>query len=162
MKDKNSISSEDRLHLMGINSTSGIALISASINRYFDIHLAYYTVISAKQKNEVSDQMAVFTNYTPNLPSSPAGSEVDNLFDLCDLSNFRLESSIEKYMLVQSKGEFINLFPRIRQIDYVLISNYALAQKKSILKEMEGVNYVFDLTEEHLGTKLKYFRELMW
>ena len=162
MKEKISFSPEERLHVLGINSTLGVALIAASINRFLDLNLAYYTLISATQKNERSDQMAVFTNYTPKPPSTPALKEVDSLIDWSDLSNFKLDTSIEKYMLIQSKGEFINLFPKIRQIDYVLISNYPLAKKKSLLKDLEGINYLFDLTEEHLGPKLKYFRELMW
>ncbi len=148
--------------MMGINSTSGIAYISALINRHLDLNLAYYTMISAKRKNEVSDQMAVFTNYTPKLMEAATSSKENDLLDLTDISSFKLDTSIEKYMLVQSKGEFINLFPKIRQIDYVLISNYSLERKKIVLKNIEGVNYTFDLSEDHLGLKLKYFRELMW
>ena len=147
---------------MGINTTMGIGYLASMLNRYMEVDLAYYTMITATQKNSVADKMAVFTNYTPRIESVQPEREEGALLDLSDITSFRQESSIEKYMLVQAKGEYLNLFPRIKQIDFVFISNYALHQKKAILQMMEGINYSFDLTEEHLGAKSKYFRELMW
>lgn len=146
------------LHILGINSTAGIAFISAELNRHLDMDLRFYTAISARRKNSITDQMAVFTNYQPKSDLNPNQEPIDRLENIHILQK---ETPTSKYMLVQAKGESLNLFPRIRQIDYVFLSNYPFIGQKKSLQSIPDIRYIFDLYEEHLGAKLKYFRGLM-
>lgn len=154
---------DENLYILGVNTTMGIAYLSNILNRYLDIELRYYTSIRVEHKKSVVDQMSVFANYTPknSLEISSDATSNSDFIDLSDISNYSLEKTSEKYMLVQAKGEHMNLFSKIKQIDYVLISNYPLDKDKKAIQSVDAINYLFELNETHLGKKYAYFWELM-
>lgn len=150
---------EERIYLLGINTTWGIGYLANLINRYIDQKLKYFTTIQARQKSIVNDSMAVFANYIPNI--SDTKDDANLIPDLSDMSGYIQSKVSEKFLLIQAKGEQMNMFPKIRQIDYVFASNYSLAKVRPALQEIDDIHYIFDLNETHLGKKVDYFAELM-
>jgi hypothetical protein len=81
--------------------------------------------------------------------------EIDYNFDDISAVSRPEKAQIEKYILVECKGEANNLFPKLKPLDYLLISNYPLSDLKFTIKSIPDVTMVFDLTQSQLGNKVK-------
>ncbi len=157
----NEIIEEEGLYFLGISTTMGVAFLANMLNKFLDIELAFYTNIIGKQKGNIQDQMAVFSNFTPKDIIADSINSAINLEDvIIDNTHYRHENKVSKFMLVQVKGEQMNLFPKIKQLDYLFIANFPMKNHKMRIQSIDGIQYIFNMEEIHLRSKYSYFQDL--
>jgi hypothetical protein len=147
----------DELFFMGISSSVGVAVLANLINRHLGINLSYYEKMMAMQQNLVLDSLAIFTTFEPQV------NEVETTDDP-DVFDMKLPEThvATKYILMQTKGEKSNLFPKINPMDYIFISNYSIQNHFELIKSIPEITINFELQKSHLGKRYDYFRKLFY
>jgi hypothetical protein len=145
------------LYFMGISSSTGIAVLANQLNRYLDINLSFYQKMIALHQEKVLDNLPIFTNYIPLKNELKVDEEID-FFDL------RLTNEVEttKFLLMQTKGEKANLFPKINPMDFIFISNYPLSKFSEIIKSIPEITLHYELNMVHVKNQYKYFSDLFY
>lgn len=115
----------------------------------------------AIQNDIVIDSMPIFTTFEPKKDELKLESYQFNLDNILDL-NLPTESTETKYLLIQTKGEKINLFPKINPMDYLFISNYHLDNHREIIQSIPAVTIQYELMGIHIGKRYDYFRKLFY
>lgn len=148
---------DGELFFIGISSASGVAILSSQLNRYLNIELSFYSKLMALNNETVYDNLPIFTTFEPK------ENELDTSSDT-DVFDFKLPQRIEitKFLLIQSRGDKSSLFPKITQLDFLLISNYSLSKFYPLIQSIPEVTMPFELKKEHLGKRFDYFRKLFY
>lgn len=148
---------EGDLYFLGISSATGVAVLTTQLNRFLDLELSFYIHLIAKNNQTAFDNLPIFTSFNPKENKVDTSSE----FDFLDL-RIHNERISTKYLLIQSRGDRANLFPRITQLDYLLISNYSLENLKKTIDTVPEVGISFGLNKEHIGNRYPYFHRLFF
>lgn len=149
------------LFFLGISSAAGIAVICHKINQYLGVKLSYFddAIISITQSS-ILDNIPVFTSFEPKA-NEPENSSLD-------LDDFSLDLNpcgkvaVCKYLLIKCKGNSHQLFPKIQQLDFLLVSNYELKTAETVINQIPEVTITFSLFETHIGKRRLYFRKLFY
>jgi hypothetical protein len=154
IKSKNPLTSQNiqEIHFLGFSSATAAFPIISLVNKYLHITLSHYRDFI--EESDPNFRRCIFTNFRPALPMNSPG-EIDYNFDDISALSRPEKAQIEKYILVECKGEANNLFPKLKPLDYLLISNYPLSDLKFTIKSIPDVTMVFDLTQSQLGNKVK-------
>jgi hypothetical protein len=145
------------LFFMGISSSTGIAVIANLINRYLSIELSYYEKMMAMQQEVVLESLPIFTSFEPQVNEMNTTEEID-VFDL----RLPTEKEQTKYLLMQTKGDKANLFPKINPMDFIFVSNYSMEKYIEVVKSIPETTLCYELKKQHLGKRYDYFRKLFY
>jgi hypothetical protein len=147
------------LFFMGISSATGIAVICHKINTYLGVKLSFYSNLMAMNRATILDNLPIFTSFEPKENILEVSNQVDDdFFDIALPS----KTEVSKYLLVQCKGEKSNLFPKISQLDFLLVSNYSLKSTIHTIQQIPEVSITFPLETIHIGKRREYFRKLFY
>jgi hypothetical protein len=150
---------EGELFFLGISSSTGIAVLCSQLNRYLQLKLSFYTSMMAMNQETILDKLPIFTSFEPKENQLETDSIIeDDFFDM-SIPN---RAEISKYLVIQCKGEQAALFPKIGQLDYLLISNYSLTQSIAAIQSIPEVTITFPLQSMHIGKRFGYFRKLFY
>lgn len=149
---------EGELYFVGLSSATGVAVMAHQIQRYLDIELSFYSQIMAINKDTILDSLPIFTSFEPKTNEwiKPKEDEFSLDFFLPDTTE------VSKYILVQTKGNKSHLFPKISQLDFLLISNYSLISTIPIINTIPEVTVSFELNKLHIAKRYNYFRNLFF
>jgi hypothetical protein len=113
----------------------------------------------AMNQETILDKLPIFTSFEPKENQLETDSIIeDDFFDMI-IPN---RAEISKYLVIQCKGEQAALFPKIGQLDYLLISNYSLTQSIAAIQSIPEVTITFPLQSMHIGKRFGYFRKLFY
>ncbi|MFY7862217.1 MAG: hypothetical protein ACOVP5_08300, partial [Chitinophagales bacterium] len=154
IKTKHSLTLQNspEIYFLGFSSATAAFPIISMINKYLHITLSHYRDFI--EGSDPNFKRCIFTNFRPAIALNNPG-EIDFSFDDISSVSRKDKAQIHKYILVECKGDANNLFPKLKPLDYLLISNYQLSDLKSTIKSIPDVTMVFDLNQSQLGNKVK-------
>jgi hypothetical protein len=76
--------------------------------------------------------------------------------------NADFEESDQKIVILEAKNQNVFLFPKMKQMDYLIISNFPIQSLKSTLNQIQVVNIVFDIDIKILKERIKDIEKLFW
>jgi hypothetical protein len=124
-------------YYLGVNSTAKDILLITKINAELDFHFFYSSNLKVQIRKDELEEFNVFKN-----------------------ADF--EESDQKIVILEAKNQNVFLFPKMKQMDYLIISNFPIQSLKSTLNQIQVVNIVFDIDIKILKERIKDIEKLFW
>jgi hypothetical protein len=86
----------------------------------------------------------------------------DELEEFNVFKNADFEESDQKIAIVEAKNQNVFLFPKMKQMDYLIVSNFPIQNLKATLNQIQVVNIVFDVDLKILKERTKDIEKLFW
>jgi hypothetical protein len=124
-------------YYLGVSSTAKDILLITKINAELDYQFFYSTNLKVQISKDELEEFNVFKN-----------------------SDF--EESDQKIAIVEAKNQNVFLFPKMKQMDYLIVSNFPIQNLKATLNQIQVVNIVFDVDLKILKERTKDIEKLFW
>jgi hypothetical protein len=124
-------------YYLGVSSTAKDILLITKINAELDYQFFYSTNLKVQISKDELEEFNVFKN-----------------------ADF--EESDQKIAIVEAKNQNVFLFPKMKQMDYLIVSNFPIQNLKATLNQIQVVNIVFDVDLKILKERTKDIEKLFW
>jgi hypothetical protein len=124
-------------YYLGVSSTAKDILLITKINAELDYQFFYSTNLKVQISKDELEEFNVFKN-----------------------ADF--EESDQKIAIVEAKNQNVFLFPKLKQMDYLIVSNFPIQNLKATLNQIQVVNIVFDVDVKILKERTKDIEKLFW
>ena len=124
-------------YYLGVSSTAKDILLITKINAELDYQFFYSTNLKVQISKDELEEFNVFKN-----------------------ADF--EESDQKIAIVEAKNQNVFLFPKMKQMDYLIVSNFPIQNLKATLNQIQVVNIVFDVDVKILKERTKDIEKLFW
>lgn len=124
-------------YYLGVSSTAKDILLITKINAELDFQFFYSSNLKIQISKEEIEEFNVFKN-----------------------SDF--EENDQKIAIIEAKNQNVFLFPKMKQMDYLIVSNFPIQSLKATLKQMQIINLVYDIDLKIIKERLKDLERLFW
>ncbi len=124
-------------YYLGVSSTAKDILLITKINAELDYQFFYSTNLKVQISKDELEEFNVFKN-----------------------ADF--EESDQKIAIVEAKNQNVFLFPKLKQMDYLIVANFPIQNLKATLNQIQVVNIIFDVDLKILKERTKDIEKLFW
>ena len=124
-------------YYLGVSSTAKDILLITKINAELDFQFFYSSNLKIQISKEEIEEFNVFKN-----------------------SDF--EENDQKIAIIEAKNQNVFLFPKMKQMDYLIVSNFPIQSLKATLNQMQIINLVYDIDLKIIKERLKDLERLFW
>jgi hypothetical protein len=124
-------------YYLGVSSTAKDILLITKINAELDYQFFYSTNLKVQISKDELEEFNVFKN-----------------------ADF--EESDQKIAIVETKNQNVFLFPKLKQMDYLIVANFPIQNLKATLNQIQVVNIIFDVDLKILKERTKDIEKLFW
>lgn len=124
-------------YYLGISSVAKDILLITKINAEFDYQFFYSNNLKIQISKEELEEFNVF-------------------------KNAEFEETEAKIAIIEVKNQNVILFPKLKQMDYLIVANFPIQHLKATLSKLQVVNIVFDIDLKFIKERTKDIEKLFW
>lgn len=124
-------------YYLGISSVAKDILLITKINAELDYQFFYSNNLKIQISKEELEEFNVF-------------------------KNAEFEETEAKIAIIEVKNQNVILFPKLKQMDYLIVANFPIQQLKATLSRLQVVNIVFDIDLKFIKERTKDIEKLFW
>jgi|688.fasta_scaffold452950_2 hypothetical protein len=124
-------------YYLGISSVAKDILLITKINAELDYQFFYSNNLKIQISKEELEEFNVF-------------------------KNAEFEETEAKIAIIEVKNQNVILFPKLKQMDYLIVANFPIQQLKATLSKLQVVNIVFDIDLKFIKERTKDIEKLFW
>jgi hypothetical protein len=124
-------------YYLGISSLAKDILLITKINAELDYQFFYSNNLKIQISKEELEEFNVF-------------------------KNAEFEETEAKIAIIEVKNQNVILFPKLKQMDYLIVANFPIQQLKATLSKLQVVNIVFDIDLKFIKERTKDIEKLFW
>lgn len=124
-------------YYLGISSVAKDILLITKINAELDYQFFYSNNLKIQISKEEWEEFNVF-------------------------KNAEFEETEAKIAIIEVKNQNVILFPKLKQMDYLIVANFPIQHLKATLSKLQIVNIVFDIDLKFIKERTKDIEKLFW
>jgi hypothetical protein len=124
-------------YYLGISSVAKDILLITKINAELDYQFFYSNNLKIQISKEELEEFNVF-------------------------KNAEFEETEAKIAIIEVKNQNVILFPKLKQMDYLIVANFPIQHLKATLSKLQVVNIVFDVDLKFIKERTKDIEKLFW
>jgi hypothetical protein len=124
-------------YYLGISSVAKDILLITKINAELDYQFFYSNNLKIQISKEELEEFNVF-------------------------KNAEFEETEAKIAIIEVKNQNVILFPKLKQMDYLIVANFPIQHLKATLSKLQVVNIVFDIDLKFIKERTKDIEKLFW
>jgi hypothetical protein len=124
-------------YYLGISSVAKDILLITKINAELDYQFFYSNNLKIQISKEELEEFNVF-------------------------KNAEFEETEAKIAIIEVKNQNVILFPKLKQMDYLIVANFPIQHLKATFSKLQVVNIVFDVDLKFIKERTKDIEKLFW